>query len=97
MTGMVADIQRCSLHDGPGIRTTIFLKGCNMRCVWCHNPEMLSFERETLLHPELCIGCGQCDQGCFSGARVVCGREMTPAQAAEEALKDSAYYGQDGA
>ncbi len=96
MTGLIADIQRCSLHDGPGIRTTIFMKGCNLRCAWCHNPETLSFEQETLFHPERCIHCGFCEQGCFSGARVVCGREMTPDQAAEEALKDSSYYGQEG-
>jgi len=96
MTGLIADIQRFSLHDGPGIRTTIFVKGCNLRCAWCHNPEMLSFERETLFYPERCIHCGCCDQGCFSGARVICGREMTPAQAAEEALKDASYYGQNG-
>ena len=96
MTGLIADIQRFSLHDGPGIRTTIFMKGCNLSCAWCHNPEMLSFHRETLFHPELCVHCGFCDQGCFSGARVVCGLEMTPVQAAEEALKDVSYYGENG-
>jgi pyruvate formate lyase activating enzyme len=96
MLGMITDIQRCSLHDGPGIRTTIFMKGCNLRCTWCHNPETLSFEPEVLFHPERCIHCRKCDAGCFSGARVVCGREMTPECAAEEALQDFAYYGPEG-
>ena len=59
-TGMVSNLQHCSVHDGPGIRTTVFLKGCNMRCQWCHNPETISFEREMLFYPEKCIGCGMC-------------------------------------
>ena len=46
--GMVTDIQRFSVHDGPGIRTTVFLKGCNMDCAWCHNPETISFEPEKM-------------------------------------------------
>ncbi|NLG24126.1 MAG: glycyl-radical enzyme activating protein [Clostridiales bacterium] len=58
--GMVTDIQRFSLNDGPGIRTTVFFKGCNARCAWCHNPETLSFEPELLVAPELCIGCAAC-------------------------------------
>ena len=71
-TGIVTSIQKCSQHDGPGIRTTVFLKGCNMHCSWCHNPETISFEPEILFYPERCIGCGKCDEGCFSGARVLC-------------------------
>jgi len=94
--GMIANIQRCSVHDGPGIRTSIFLKGCNLRCAWCHNPETLSFAPQELFHPELCIGCGMCAEGCFSGARVICGKEMTVAEAAEEALRDRDYYGSQG-
>ncbi len=58
--GMVTDIQRFSLNDGPGIRTTVFFKGCNARCSWCHNPETLRLEPELLISKELCIGCGAC-------------------------------------
>ena len=68
MKGLVTQIQRFSLQDGPGIRTTVFLKGCNMRCDWCHNPETLSFERELMLYDNKCIGCGQCFQVCPTGA-----------------------------
>lgn len=96
LKGMVAGIQRCSLHDGPGIRTTVFLKGCNLKCDWCHNPETIGFEPEILLHPEKCIHCGLCDQGCFSGAREVCGQEMTVDALLNEVMKDSAYYAGEG-
>ena len=58
--GIVTDIQRFSLNDGPGIRTTVFLKGCNLSCTWCHNPETLSMNPELLLYGEQCIGCGAC-------------------------------------
>lgn len=58
--GIVTDIQRFSLNDGPGIRTTVFLKGCNARCRWCHNPETLSMQPELLIHPDRCFGCGAC-------------------------------------
>ena len=65
--GVVFDIQRCSYHDGPGIRTAVFLKGCNLRCLWCHNPE--SFEREPQIEllPALCVGCGACEGVCPNG------------------------------
>lgn len=56
----VADIQRFCMHDGPGIRTTVFLKGCPLRCAWCHNPETQSKKRELLYYENKCIGCGAC-------------------------------------
>lgn len=96
ITGMIADIQRGSLHDGPGIRTTVFMKGCNLRCAWCHNPETISFEPEELFYPGRCIHCGGCERGCFSGARALCGRLMTVEDVTGEALKDQDYYGIDG-
>lgn len=94
--GIVADIQRASIHDGPGIRTTVFFKGCPLHCTWCHNPECIRFEPEMMYYPEKCIGCGQCDKGCFAGAKVICGREMTVQQVLAEVLEDKTYYGADG-
>ncbi|MDR2657989.1 MAG: glycyl-radical enzyme activating protein [Oscillospiraceae bacterium] len=58
--GIVTEIQRFSLNDGPGIRTTVFLKGCDMRCAWCHNPETCETSRQMMIYPERCIGCGAC-------------------------------------
>ena len=60
MKDLITDIQRFSLSDGPGIRTTVFFKGCNMRCSWCHNPETLSLGPDLMFYPATCIGCGWC-------------------------------------
>ena len=59
-TGIIFNIQRFSIHDGPGIRTTIFLKGCSLRCFWCHNPEGRLPQPEIQYFAERCIGCGEC-------------------------------------
>jgi glycyl-radical enzyme activating protein len=73
-TGMVFDIQRSSLHDGPGIRTSVFLKGCPLRCVWCHNPESQSTSKEISFRLESCAACGECVKICQNGAhRIVDG------------------------
>ena len=64
MKHLITDIQRFSLSDGPGIRTTVFFKGCNMRCTWCHNPETLSMSRDLMFYPPKCIGCGKCFSTC---------------------------------
>ena len=61
---MVFDIQRLSLHNGDGLRTSIFLKGCPLRCLWCHNPESQRIAPEVFFKPEKCIGCGRCAEIC---------------------------------
>lgn len=62
--GIVTNIQRFSIHDGPGIRTTVFVKGCNLRCFWCHNPEAIRPQPEIQFFPERCIGCQVCVETC---------------------------------
>ena len=60
----VTEIQRFCMHDGPGIRTTVFLKGCPLRCAWCHNPETQAYRSQILFYPSRCIGCGGCVAVC---------------------------------
>jgi pyruvate formate lyase activating enzyme len=62
--GLIFNIQRYSIHDGPGIRTTVFMKGCPLRCIWCANPEGQVLKPEIFLNPEKCTGCGECVQEC---------------------------------
>ena len=93
---LITEIQRFSIHDGPGIRTTVFLKGCPLHCAWCHNPECISFEPQEMFYAEKCIGCGKCSEGCYTGARVTCGREMSADEVFSEVRRDASYYGSEG-
>ncbi len=61
---VIYNIQRMSTQDGPGLRTTVFLKGCPLRCLWCSNPESQSFEPQLLVFEDLCTGCGRCMEVC---------------------------------
>ncbi len=63
-TGLVFNLQKYSINDGPGIRTTVFLKGCPLCCAWCHNPEGQSPEREVLTIETRCMACGECRRAC---------------------------------
>lgn len=71
--GFVFDIQRFSIHDGPGIRTTVFLKGCPLRCQWCHNPEGLRPRQELSYDAARCICCGACSAACPNQAHQITG------------------------
>jgi pyruvate formate lyase activating enzyme len=69
LKGYISNIQRFSLHDGPGIRTTIFLAGCNLRCYWCHNPEALEISMRLQFFKSRCTACGECVKVCANGAQ----------------------------
>jgi pyruvate formate lyase activating enzyme len=94
-TGMIFDIQRFSLYDGPGIRTTVFLKGCPLRCLWCHNPEgyeygpELSYDRET---------CTDSAALCRPGVVEIIGRMYHVCEVMDLVMRDLPFYqaGQGG-
>jgi len=104
LNATIFNIQRYAVHDGPGIRTTVFLKGCPLSCWWCHNPEGLSLERQIIIWPERCIRCGDCVEICPAAAAALqapgpvidqarctlCGRctETCPSEALEMAGRD---------
>ena len=64
MNATIFEIKRFAVHDGDGIRTTVFFKGCPLRCVWCHNPESQNFAPEMAIFKNRCIGCGKCEKIC---------------------------------
>ncbi|SHH24336.1 pyruvate formate lyase activating enzyme [Asaccharospora irregularis DSM 2635] len=77
MNPLVINLQKCSLHDGPGIRSTVFFKGCPLECVWCHNPESQSYTKDVLYNEERCSRCGVCISKCpndaiYTGETMIC-------------------------
>lgn len=64
LTATIFDIERNSFVDGPGIRTTVFFKGCNLKCAWCHNPESQSFKPQMMFYKDKCTACGKCKEVC---------------------------------
>ena len=109
---IIFDIERNSFVDGPGIRTTVFFKGCNLKCAWCHNPESQDFKPQMMFYKDKCKGCGKCKEICPTpdrctlcgkctiycpvDARKVCGREYTVDEVFAEVIKDKAFYDNSG-
>ena len=104
MKAVIFDIERNSFVDGPGIRTTVFFKGCNLRCKWCHNPESQSLKPQIMFYADKCTGCGRChgitaadtDFICFNDAKQICGKEYTVDEVFAEVVKDRSFYENSG-
>lgn len=112
MTGIIFDIKEFAVFDGPGIRTTVFMKGCPLRCAWCHNPEGLKPEPEIMVsraacvrcgacekvcsHPDSCIACGACVPVCRGGLRRIVGEKWTAEALAARLMKDTDLYKSSG-
>jgi len=71
ITARLMDVKRFAVHDGPGIRTTLFLKGCSLKCIWCHNPEGISYKLQLAYYTHKCIGCGECVPVCSNQAHTI--------------------------
>ena len=102
MKATIFELKRFAVHDGDGIRTTVFFKGCPLRCVWCHNPEGLSFEPQEAFYAHKCIGCGECKndsfthENCLGEARVLYGKEITVDELLPILLEDKDFYETSG-
>ena len=96
LTATIFDIQRNSYVDGPGIRTTVFFKGCNLRCAWCHNPESQRAVPQMMFYKNRCTGCGRCSLFCPQDARDICGKEYTVDEVLKEVLEDKSFYKTSG-
>ena len=108
MNGIIFDIQRSSYVDGPGVRTTVFFKGCNLKCDWCHNPESQNTKPQLLYYKNKCIDCGACNYICKNknecilcgscalicpnDAKSICGRTYSVEEILKEIKKDKQYY-----
>ena len=104
MKGIISGIKRMEIHDGDGLRTTVFFKGCPLRCIWCHNPESLSFEKQAAFFKSKCISCGICKNErnektageCPMGAIEVYGREYEVEELFEVLLLDELFFKNSG-
>ena len=95
--GKIFSIERFSIHDGPGIRTSVFFQGCSLRCAWCHNPESWQAKGPVLQFLKAdCIGCMACAAVCPADALRKLGTERSVPEVMEEVIKDRPYYGAEG-
>ena len=109
---VIFNIERASLHDGPGVRAVVYVKGCSLNCKWCHNPEGISPFPQLLRYqtrcidcgrcaavcpdPDSCSQCGKCAAVCPAEARLMCGRTMTSDEVFAHVSRDRHYYGTEG-
>ena len=102
MTATIFEIKRFAVHDGRGIRTTVFFKGCPMRCLWCHNPEGLTAAPQVARYAHKCIGCGECKkegftpESCLGEATVLYGKQVTVDRLLPLLLEDRDFYDASG-
>jgi pyruvate formate lyase activating enzyme len=104
LKGIISGIKRMEIHDGDGIRTTVFFKGCPLRCLWCHNPESLSYKIEIAKFEKKCIGCGMCKgvrsiegaAGCPTDALVTYGEEYDVDTLVSLLEKDRSFFENSG-
>ena len=104
MTGLISGIKRMEVHDGDGIRTTVFFKGCPLKCLWCHNPESISFEKQVAWFEQKCIRCGACEGARTEDAARLCpvaalnvyGTEYSVEDLVETLLQDKPFFDESG-
>ena len=104
MTGIITGIKRMEIHDGDGIRTTVFFKGCPLKCIWCHNPESISFAPQVALFQEKCVYCNLCRgilsaehaEACPVGATVAYGKEYEAEALADILAQDRLFFTNSG-
>ena len=98
-TPLMLDTKRMAIHDGPGIRTTFFVKGCPLHCIWCHNPESISPKPQVARFQHLCINCPKCtmdEATCPTRALKFYGKPATVDELVKKALEDKAFYDRTG-
>ena len=104
MKGIISGIKRMEIHDGDGLRTTVFFKGCPLKCIWCHNPESIAFEKQIAFFESKCVSCGMCKNerneqtaaGCPLSAIEVYGKEYELDELVERVLQDEAFFRNSG-
>ncbi len=104
MKGIISGIKRMESHDGDGLRTTVFFKGCPLKCIWCHNPESISFKKQVAFYRDKCIQCGICKgehnditaQSCPADALVPYGAEYEVNDLVDILMQDEAFFRNSG-